>query len=72
MLTAGIDFQKLKEKRDLLYLVEWYCPLERGRQWGEEELRGRDSELSLSRLTLPLALHRPLLNWQQREVIAGF
>ncbi|SHI35399.1 hypothetical protein [Desulfofundulus thermosubterraneus] len=72
MATAGINFQKLREKGDLSYLVEWYCPLEKEQQWDREESPGRGGELSLSWLTLPLALPRPLLNWQQREIIAGF
>ncbi len=73
MVTSGINFKKLKEKRDLSYLVGWYCPLERNRQRYREEPPGREfREKSISRLTLSLALNRPPLNWQQRELIAGF
>ncbi len=29
MVTAGVNFAKIKENREMRYLTDWYCPLEK-------------------------------------------
>jgi len=73
VLMARIDFKKVREEKDLSYLENWYCPLERT---GERDLNpasgGHSPPVSATHLIPWLSLNRVQFDLAQKQAMAGF
>jgi hypothetical protein len=70
MATSRIDMNRIKDGKGLLYLDEWYCPLEAART-GMENPPGKLSsrEVALSRFTPTFMRKNPHI---KKHLMAGF
>jgi len=73
VLTARLDYKKIKENKDMSYLDSWFCPLEKACQAGfEPVIKGKIFNVSASQYTPTLILNSIPLKIKRRHAMAGF
>ncbi|HBC94073.1 MAG TPA: hypothetical protein DCZ10_14535 [Pelotomaculum sp.] len=69
MATSRIDMSRIKDGKSLLYLDEWYCPLEAARTGMENPPGKRNREVVMSQFIPTLTLKNPHI---KKHLMAGF
>ncbi|TEB06716.1 hypothetical protein Psch_00248 [Pelotomaculum schinkii] len=69
MVTSRVDINRIKDGKGLLYLDEWYCPLEAART-GMENLPGKPNrDVAIPQFTPTLMRKNPHI---KKHLMAGF
>ncbi len=72
MLTARLDYKKIKESKNISYLDSWYCPLEKAGHMGlDPVMKEQIANLLIYQHKPTLILNSILLKLNKKQAMAG-